>query len=172
MDFGISPALSTAVATHADSAGTYITAASFDAAVRGSKTAAPGFFPAPRPQDGTLDFSIAPALPAAVATRDDSAEKHRADANFNTADQSGDAFTWPSSTGDAPKPTTLVVSTRTNRGNRLSIAPPSGVDARSPSARSARRMARHALITARQVAEAQAAATATTASSLHDPGYH
>ena len=66
---------------------------------------------------------------------------------------------------------TLDVSTRTNRDDCISIAPPSGVDARSPSARSARRMALHTWITARQVAEAQAAAVATAASSLHDTEY-
>ena len=63
----------------------------------------------------------------------------------------------------------LAVSTRTNRDDRPSIATPTGVDARSRSACSARRMARHAVVTAIQVAEAQAAATATAASALDDP---
>ena len=71
--FSSAPAFSAPVATHADSAGTYSTAASFDIAVRGNETVAREFLPAPRPQDGALDFSIAPALPAAVATRDNSA---------------------------------------------------------------------------------------------------
>ena len=93
--FSIALALSAAVATHADSAGTYCTAAIFYAAVRGSKTAARDVFSVPRPQDGTLYFGIAPALPAAVATGD------------GTTVRGGDAFTRPSSTGDVPKPTNL-----------------------------------------------------------------
>ena len=88
---------------------------------------------------------------------------------LNTAVRGGDIFNRPSSTGDVLKLTTLAVTTRANRDDRPSVAPPSGIDARSPSARSARRMARHALITAIQVAEAQAAATTPAASALHDP---
>ena len=65
------------------------------AAVRGSETAAREKIPSPRPPGGTLDFSIAPALPAAVVTRDDPAEKRRADANFHTAVRKGDAVTKP-----------------------------------------------------------------------------
>ena len=83
MNFSSAPAFPAAVATHADFARTYSTAARFDTAVRGSETAARVTFPAPRPQDGTLDFNIAPALPAAVATRDDSDGKCRADANYH-----------------------------------------------------------------------------------------
>ena len=37
------------------------------------------FFPAPRPQDDILEFTMAPTLPAAVATRDDFAGKCRAE---------------------------------------------------------------------------------------------
>ena len=44
-----------------------------------------------------------------------------------------------------PAPNTLDFSTRRNRDDRIFIAPPSGVDARSPIARRARRMAHHAL---------------------------
>ena len=93
LQLSIAPALSAAVATHADSAGTSSTAASFDAAVRGSEAAAREKSPAPRPKGGTLNFSIAPAFPAAVATGDDSAGKIRAGANFNTSVRRGDAFT-------------------------------------------------------------------------------
>ena len=68
LDFSIAPALPAAVTTRANSAERSSTAASFNAGVRGSD-AARGKFPTPRPQDGTLDFGIAPALPAAVTTR-------------------------------------------------------------------------------------------------------
>ena len=171
LHFSSAPAFSSAVATHGDSAGTYSTAASFETAVRGSETAARECFPVPRPQDGILEFSMAPTLPAAVATRDDFAGKCRAEKKNSTAVGKDDVFYSPPSTGDVPAPNTLDVSTRTNRDDGIAIAPPSGVDARSSSSRRARRMARHALITAGQVAEAQAATTVIAASSLHDPKY-
>ena len=148
LHFSGAPAFSAAVATHADFAGTYSTPASFDAAVRGSETAVRETLPAPRPQDGTLDFSIAPALPAAVATRDDSAGKRRADVNFNTAAKRDDTSIAPLVPATYLLQTHLMLVPRTNRDDRISIAPPSGVNARSSSARSASRMARHALITA------------------------
>ena len=132
-----------------------------------SDAAAREMLPAPRPQDVTLDFSTTPVFPAAVATHGNSVENYRADANLNTTVRGGDAFNRPSSTGDVPKPTTLAVSTRTNRDDRPFIVTPSGVDARSPRVRSARRTARHALLTATQVAGTQAAATASAASALH-----
>ena len=47
LHFGSAPAFSAAVATHADSAGTYSTAASFETAFRGSETAAREFSCAP-----------------------------------------------------------------------------------------------------------------------------
>ena len=102
LHFSSAPAFPAAVATHADSAGTYSTAAGFDTAVRGSETAARDFFPSPHPQDGTLESSAAPALPAPVTTRDDSAGKCRADANYNTVVRGDDAFISTCSTGDVP----------------------------------------------------------------------
>ena len=83
----------------------------------------------PAHKKGTLDYSIAPALPTIVATRDDSAGKCHADANSNIAVRGDDAFNSPPSTGDVPAQNKLDVSTRTNRDNRISIAPPSEVDA-------------------------------------------
>ena len=51
-----------------DAAWNLSTAASLNTAVRESDPATPAVFPAPRPYDGTLDVSIAPAFLAAVAT--------------------------------------------------------------------------------------------------------
>ena len=51
------------------------------------------FSPAPRPQDGNLDFSVAPTSLAAVATNEDSAWKFSAAASFNTAVRDRDAVT-------------------------------------------------------------------------------
>ena len=73
LDFSIEPASLAAVATTKNSAWQFRTAARFNTAVRGSDAAAREFFPAPHPQDGTLYFSLAPALPAAVVTHADSA---------------------------------------------------------------------------------------------------
>ena len=73
LDFGIAPSLPATVATRAESAENSNTAASFDAGVRGSDMAAREKIPTPHPQDGTLDFGIAPSLPAAVTTCADSA---------------------------------------------------------------------------------------------------
>ena len=163
LDFSVEPASLAVVATNRV-LGNSSAASSLDTAVKESAAAARDFFPAPRSQDGTLDFRIAPASPAAVATHGDSAQNSRADANCNTALRGDDALNRPSSTRDVPKPTPLAVSIRTNPDDRSSIATPSGVDARSPSARSARRMVRHALITANQVAAAQATAITSAAS--------
>ena len=74
LDVGIAPALRTAVATRAVSTDNSNTAASYDVAVRGSDMAAREMFTTPCPHDGTLDFGISPALPAAVPTRAVSAE--------------------------------------------------------------------------------------------------
>ena len=118
-----------------------------------------------------MEFSIAPTIPAAVETRDDSAGKCRAEKNENTTVRRDDAYYSPSSTGDVPAANTLDVSTRTPSDDRISDAPPSRIDASFPGARSARRMARHALITAGKVAEARAADTVTAAPSLHGPEF-
>ena len=75
LNSGIEPASLAPLATNRDPSGNSCTASSFTASVQGSAATARDLFAAPRPQDGTLDFGIALALPAAVATHDDSAEK-------------------------------------------------------------------------------------------------
>ena len=129
-------------------------------------------FPAPRPHDGTLEFSIAPVFPTAVATDYNSAENSRADANFNIAVGGDNALRGSSSTRDVPEPTALATNTRASRTDRPSIVTPSGVGARFLRACRARLMAHHALITAIQVTESQAAVTATAASALHEAENH
>lgn len=77
-----------------------------------SKNLVRDFFAAPRPQDGTLDFSIESAWLAVVATNEDSAKNVSEDASFKTAVKGSDDFTInsPFSTGDVEIPTTLAVS--------------------------------------------------------------
>ena len=60
-----------------------------------NENAACELFPVPRPQDGTLDFSLAPAFFAAVATNEDSAWNFSADVSFNTTVRGSDAFGRP-----------------------------------------------------------------------------
>ena len=81
----IAPALPAAVATRADYAGNSSAAASFNAAVRGSDTAAREILATPRPQDGTLLFGIAPSLSAVVATHANSAGTYSTAASFDAA---------------------------------------------------------------------------------------
>ena len=108
---------------------------------------------------------------------DDPAWNFSADASFIITVRGSDAFIRAFGTVEVNKTTTLAVSTRTDREDRSddrpSIATPSVVDARSPSARSARRMARHTLTTAVQIAiqaaEAQAAAVAPASPAPYDP---
>ena len=91
------------VATSRDPAGNYSTASSVSTtAVRGIGAVAHVLFPAPRPQDGTLDFSIAPALPAAVAAHADSAGNSSIAASFNAAVRGSD--TAVRKTIPAPRP--------------------------------------------------------------------
>ena len=85
LDFGLAPALPAVMPTRAVSAENSSTAASGDAAVRGSDKAACGYFPTPRPQDGTRDFGVAPALPAAVPTRAEFDEKSSTAGSFDAA---------------------------------------------------------------------------------------
>ena len=68
LDFSIEPASLTAVAANDDSAWKFRTAARLNTAVGGGEAAAREMFPAPRPQDGTQDFSIESTFLAAVAT--------------------------------------------------------------------------------------------------------
>ena len=86
------------------------------------------------------------------------------------------ASSRPFNTTDVQNPNTLAVSTRTNTGDRSddrpSIATLSLVNARSPSTRSARRMAHHTLTTAVKHAQTPVAAFATAASGPYDPDTH
>ena len=117
LDFGVAPALPAAMPTRAVFAEKSSTAASVDAAV--SDTGAREIFPAPRPQDGTqdfsiestslavacedsptprshdgtLDFGIAPALPAAVTARAVSAEQSSTAASFDDGIKGSDTVT-------------------------------------------------------------------------------
>ena len=118
LDFSIEHAFLAAEATKQYSARKFSTATSFITVVSGSDAAACTLFPTRRAHDGIVDCSIAPALPAAVATHDESAENSPADANFNTTVGGEDALNKPSSTGDAQKPTTLAVSTQKDRRHR------------------------------------------------------
>ena len=58
-----------------------------------NENAASVFFLVPRPQDGTLDFSLEPAFLAAVATSGDSSWEFSTAASFNTAVRGSDAAT-------------------------------------------------------------------------------
>ena len=89
MDFSIEPASLAAVATNRYP-GHFSTASSFNSSFRGSDAAAHEEFPMPRPPDGTLDFGIAPALPAAMTTRADSAGNCSTGASFNAAVRGSD----------------------------------------------------------------------------------
>jgi len=102
-------------------------------------------------EDDAFDRPSSTDVPTAVATRGDPVEHPRADESADTAARGDNALDRPSSIGDTPTPTTLAVSTHINRDSRHPITTPSRVEARSPSARSARRMARQALISAIQV---------------------
>ena len=84
LDFSIEPTSLAAVATNR-CPGNSSTTLKFSTPVRGSDTAAREDFLTPRPQDGTLDFGIAPALPAAVTTRADSDENSSRTASFDAA---------------------------------------------------------------------------------------
>ena len=57
-----------------------------------SETPVREMFAAPRPQDGTLDFSIELSFLAAVATNENSAWNSGVDASFNTA--FGESYTF------------------------------------------------------------------------------
>ena len=74
-DFSIESTSLAAVAANRDP-GNCSTASSFPTTVRRSKATAREDFPTPCPQDGTLDFGIAPALPGDVTTRASSAENY------------------------------------------------------------------------------------------------
>ena len=71
LDFSIETASLAAVAANENSAWQFRNAARYNTAVRGSDVAAHEIFPAPRPQNGTLDFSIEPAPLAAASTNRD-----------------------------------------------------------------------------------------------------
>ena len=107
LNFGIAPASPAAVPARAVSTEQSSTAASFDAAARGSAPfllnnpvrlrvlmllleGARDLFPTPRPQDDTLAFGIAPALPVAVATRDVSTGNSCTAASFDAAVRGSD----------------------------------------------------------------------------------
>ena len=120
-------------------------------------------FPAPRLRDGTLDFSIALALPAAVATHAASSKDSRVNANINSVVRGGDAFNRPSNTGDVPdQPHLLLLHVQTvtialiSRHLLESMLAPQALVVLA-------RMARHALFAAIQVAEGHTAATASSA---------
>ena len=85
LDLSIKPPTLAAVAANEDSAWKFRTAARFNTAVKRGDAAARDIVSAPRPQDGTLDFGIAPALPAAMTTRAVSAEHSSTAASDDTA---------------------------------------------------------------------------------------
>ena len=81
-------------------------------------------FPAPHPQGGALESSVAPAFVAAVVTNDDSAWNFSADASFNTTVGGSDAFNRPCSTGYTKKQQhLLLVLVRTNETGQTTALP-------------------------------------------------
>ena len=64
LDFSIEPAYLTAVAANDDYAWKFRTAARFNTAARWGNATTREMFPAPRPQDGTIYFSIEPTSAA------------------------------------------------------------------------------------------------------------
>ena len=90
LDFSIEPASYTAVAANDDSAWKFRTAVRFNTTVRGGNAAAREIFPAPRPQDGTPDFSIESTSLAAAATSRGPSSSSTA-SNFTAADRKSDA---------------------------------------------------------------------------------
>lgn len=72
-------------------------------------------FPAPRPQDGALDFKIEPAFLAVVYHNEDSSRESSPEASFNTAVRKSDALNRRFVTGDVAKiqPHLLLVHVQT-----------------------------------------------------------
>ena len=91
LDFSIEHASLIAVTANGDTAWKFRTAARFNTtAVRGGDAAARGMLSAPRPQDGTQDFSIEPTSLAAVATNRDPGSSSTA-SSFTTAVRKSEA---------------------------------------------------------------------------------
>ena len=89
LDFSIEPDSLAAVATNR-APGNSSTALSCTTSVRASDIAARDLFPTTRPQDGTLNFGMAPALRAAVTTRAVSAESSCTAASVDAAVRGSD----------------------------------------------------------------------------------
>ena len=145
------------------------------AAVTESENSACDFIPAPRSADGILDLSMDSVFLAAFRVDTDFNSDSSTDTVSSTAVQEGDA----AQTALRPSP----VSTRytlQNEGTKIGEPPashtptrPDSIDhTRQPTARIARRIARHAAIAAGQASPDLAAAVGTSAdltSAVHAP---
>lgn len=118
-------------------------------------------FPSPRAQDGTLDFNIDPAFLTTATMNSEG------DVIFNNAASYSEIFHSVFKTDTVHSPIVIPVSTRTKGGGPSDGYPPTTTrtltHARSPSARSARRIAQDALNPAVQASAVPTVITAAPA---------
>ena len=144
------------------------------AAVPESKNSACHFYPEPRSVDGTLDFSIDPVFLAASGVDTDLHRDSSADTIFPTVGQRGNA----TQTAFRPRQVATAYTLDHNKGVNVVESPASVTPTRpestdntdQPTARSARRMVRHAAIAAAQASADLA--TAMDASADLTPAVH